>query len=402
MLANLTIKNFRVLQDFRIDKLGHVNLIVGKNNCGKSSVLEALRIYALRGNPGILTQIAASHDESAAFALHGDDAHEGVACAPFSDFFYGRDFPANDADGAIHIGNQAGTQFIDISHSYFLDEDEILEPSPDRKLLKKTRRQVPKNALANETTFPEQALTVSLHETSHVGWIPFRTNPDPIKRSNDLDFWARLSKEIPLGYVPTQLASMDALASLWDKLAATSAEASMNAAMQIIDPTFQALRFVKPVANRDRVGSAFDLNNSSIAPRERRTAVVQLSSAEKRLPLRSMGEGMQRVLQLILEMVSAKGGMLLIDEFENGLHWSVQEKIWEMIFQLAHELDIQVFATTHSDDAIRAFAKVANADTQLDAILLRLVRKANPDRTIGISYDKEMLATATLTETEVR
>ena len=397
MLANLTIKNFRMLRDFRIDKLGHVNLIVGKNNCGKSSLLEALRIYALRGNPGILTQIAASHDESAA-SLNGDDVYEDVASAPFSDFFYGRVFPANDADGAIHIGNKAGTQFIDISHSYFLDDDDILEPSPDRKLLKKTRRQVPKDALANETTFPEQALTVSLHETSHLGWIPFRTHPDSINRSNDIDHWLRLSKKIPLGYVPTQLASMDALASLWDKLAATSAEASMNAAMQIIDPTFQALRFVKPVANRTGpVNLVF-----GGAPRARRTAVVQLSTSEKRLPLRSMGEGMQRVLQLILEMVSAKGGMLLIDEFENGLHWSVQEKIWEMIFSLAHELDIQVFATTHSDDAIRAFAKVANADTQLEAILLRLVRKTNPDRTIGITYDKEMLATATLTETEVR
>lgn len=84
------------------------------------------------------------------------------------------------------------------------------------------------------------------------------------------------------------------------------------------------------------------------------------------------------------------------------MYWSVQEKIWQMIFKLAYELDIQVFATTHSDDAIRAFAKVANADTELEAILLRLVRKANPDRTIGITYDKEMLTTATLTETEVR
>jgi len=46
MLNSLEIKNFRILEDFKVSKLGRVNLIVGKNNSGKSSVLEALRIYA--------------------------------------------------------------------------------------------------------------------------------------------------------------------------------------------------------------------------------------------------------------------------------------------------------------------------------------------------------------------
>ena len=45
-LESLQIKNFRMLEDFSVEKLGDVNLIVGKNNSGKSTVLEALRIYA--------------------------------------------------------------------------------------------------------------------------------------------------------------------------------------------------------------------------------------------------------------------------------------------------------------------------------------------------------------------
>ncbi len=48
MLKSLCIKNFRLLEDFQVPKLGRVNLIVGKNNSGKSSVLEAIRIYAGR------------------------------------------------------------------------------------------------------------------------------------------------------------------------------------------------------------------------------------------------------------------------------------------------------------------------------------------------------------------
>ncbi|MEI6730675.1 MAG: AAA family ATPase, partial [Pseudomonadota bacterium] len=56
-LSSLHIKNFRMLEDFQVKKLGKVNLIVGKNNSGKSTVLEALRIYAGGANRYLLEAI---------------------------------------------------------------------------------------------------------------------------------------------------------------------------------------------------------------------------------------------------------------------------------------------------------------------------------------------------------
>ena len=53
-LTNLKIQNFRLLKDVEIQQLGRVNLIVGKNNAGKSSVLEALRIYEALASPLLL------------------------------------------------------------------------------------------------------------------------------------------------------------------------------------------------------------------------------------------------------------------------------------------------------------------------------------------------------------
>jgi AAA15 family ATPase/GTPase len=64
MLNSLEIKNFRALEDFKVAKLGRVNLIVGKNNSGKSTVLEALRIYAGNAQRELLVDIAKSHDET--------------------------------------------------------------------------------------------------------------------------------------------------------------------------------------------------------------------------------------------------------------------------------------------------------------------------------------------------
>ena len=73
-------------------------------------------------------------------------------------------------------------------------------------------------------------------------------------------------------------------------------------------------------------------------------------------------------------MVNCENGYTLIDEFENGLHYSVQEKLWEIIFKLAERLNIQVFVTTHSNDAIRTFENVVNrnAEQPANGLLVKL------------------------------
>ncbi len=64
ILNSLEIQNFRGFQDLKIDRLGRVNLIVGKNNIGKSSLLDALLLYAHRGSPNDIWDILNARDES--------------------------------------------------------------------------------------------------------------------------------------------------------------------------------------------------------------------------------------------------------------------------------------------------------------------------------------------------
>lgn len=86
-----------------------------------------------------------------------------------------------------------------------------------------------------------------------------------------------------------------------------------------------------------------------------------------------MGDGINRVLTIILALVNSDNGFLLLDEFENGLHYSVQEKLWNIIFNLAQKLNIQVFATTHSEDCIYGFEQVLNnTNNKADGKLIRL------------------------------
>jgi AAA15 family ATPase/GTPase len=140
-------------------------------------------------------------------------------------------------------------------------------------------------------------------------------------------------------------------------------------------------------------------------PSFQRSAKVKMADAPRPVPLNSLGDGMLRVLQLALKLFSAKGGFLLIDEFENGLHFSVQEKIWALLFDMAEKLDIQVFATTHSWDCIESFTKVAVSRQDIDGVLFRMgrsVRTSDSGRIIATVFDEAALANITQADVEVR
>jgi AAA15 family ATPase/GTPase len=86
-----------------------------------------------------------------------------------------------------------------------------------------------------------------------------------------------------------------------------------------------------------------------------------------------MGDGMNSILNVILALINSENGFLFIDEFENGLHYSVQEKLWAIIFKLSKMLNIQVFVTTHSNDCISGFESALNSPgNMVEGKLIRL------------------------------
>jgi AAA15 family ATPase/GTPase len=98
---------------------------------------------------------------------------------------------------------------------------------------------------------------------------------------------------------------------------------------------------------------------------------------QSRIPLRSMGDGLTKLFHIALAVASAPRGVLLIDEFENGLHWSVQEKLWVALVRAARDSSVQVFCTTHSRDCIKGFATAVRDARSNDASIYRLERKAD-------------------------
>ena len=130
-----------------------------------------------------------------------------------------------------------------------------------------------------------------------------------------------------------------------------------------------------------------------------------MAGLPRAVPLNSLGDGLLRVLQLLLKIFPARNGYLLIDEFENGLHYSVQEAIWELIFNLASRFNIQVFATTHSWDCVSSFANVVKKHSGFDGMLFRVGQStltSNLRKVIATSFDSEQLYNITQADLEIR
>jgi AAA15 family ATPase/GTPase len=130
------------------------------------------------------------------------------------------------------------------------------------------------------------------------------------------------------------------------------------------------------------------------------SAVAKLKGINKQIPLGSLGEGFKRLFNLALQLVYAQNGILLIDEFEVGLHHSVQEQIWDATLMMSKELNVQVFATTHSQDCVYGYARALNKRNDIDGQAIRLEK--HDDKIYATAMDKELLATIAETGTEIR
>ena len=309
---------------------------------------------------------------------------------PFENFFTGRQFP-QDETLAISIGELAlDDDALRIEHGYHIEEEVVVKNELGDIVETRTRMRRFRNPSSEDL----------LSETiSHVLFATKGKRSFPqihLNESSRARFLHRMkiSGTLPCSVIPTQFIPVDDLADAWDKIVLTEHEEVVRQALQIIEPKFVDLTFVRD-----------DEDNKYPRRGFHRSAKVKLSDSSRPVPLNSLGDGMLRVLQIVLKVYSAKGGFLLIDEFENGLHFSVQEKVWALLFELALKLDIQIFATTHSWDCIESFTNAAIENKYVEGVLFRIGRSAkknNRGQVIATVFDEDALYNITQADMDVR
>lgn len=355
---------------------GRVNLITGKNNTGKSTVLEAIAIFATKGDFSNIYQLLTERGE----VYRQTDISKNITdynIKALSSLFTNRHVGFEN-DKYISIGSMVNTLF---------GEDRSSEDTVTLRFVKYYDEvQKDNQGIANRKR-------ILVDDDSDKNLVNFKvgfevkTNKGSIIISLDEDRPFRFGFR-GFGYVDyfqfirTGSIDREMNGKLWDSIALTDKEQYVIDALKIIEPSTERIAFV-------------DEN-----PRER-VAKIKLSSSQNVFPLKSMGDGINRVLTTILALINSDNGYLLIDEFENGLHFSVQEQLWKIIFDLSQKLNVQVFVTTHSSDCIKGFESVLNQADNLN--LGQLIRLDNINGDIQqVSFDANDLNIAVENNIETR
>ncbi|MBY0432413.1 MAG: AAA family ATPase, partial [Rhodospirillales bacterium] len=222
--------------------------------------------------------------------------------------------------------------------------------------------EAPKNLLAFTIASAEQELTFAFERDAKTSSVRMGISGQALDHLEEKDLKSLLAAEgtfnthyNPSHFVPPAGLSQHEALTLWDCATLTDKENRIEALIRLVVPALDRVSVIAdPVVGRIPVAKILGVGA---------------------VPVRRVGGGADRLFGLGLAAVHT-GRLLLVDEIENGVHYSVHEGLWEWMFEMARVLDIQILATTHSWDCVVSFAKVAAAQEEPQGALFRLDRDA--------------------------
>jgi ABC-type oligopeptide transport system ATPase subunit len=115
-------------------------------------------------------------------------------------------------------------------------------------------------------------------------------------------------------------------------------------------------------------------------------------AGEVRLPLSLFGDAINRIANIALKLINNENSILFIDEIENGIHHTNQKYFWNLLYDLSHSLNVQIFATTHSLEMTQAFIKAGLEDKNLGSgAHFELTKHKKTGKIVAVRRDLETL-----------
>lgn len=366
MLKSLEIKNFRCFESFRLEQLGQVNLLVGSNNSGKTSILEALHLFFYRDYLATLCKIMKDRGE---YINEQHETIENFNLIELKHLFYNRQIHNRQKIDIIGKHDNGQTNKLNMA----IKQDEAADDRPNNSL-KSSRFEL------FITWFDEEDITEELSSNLSDGQ---RLIDLPYEYDYDQDENVLKDRQ-KTEFVKSYSLTVNKMMELFDHVVLTPEEDVIIEALRKIEPGIDR---IAPIASKQSYYSG-----------SRSGFVVRIG--QQRVPIGSMGDGIWRILGLILAIVNVKDGVLLVDEIDTGLHYSVMLDMWTIICQVAKRLNVQVFATTHNSDCWKSLAAVANSDNYLEnGITIHRIEKGKP---ASIIFDEQEMMIAAERDIEVR
>ena len=360
-LSDLTIQGFCGIRNLTIKRLGRVTLIAGMNGVGKTTVLDAVRVFADRGRPTAILDILQRRNE---FTEQLDEDGNTISTITWNSLFHHRRI----AEGAsVIIGPRHKAAQLVLSPERLPDQgalwDDLSNDEPWRLMAE----------------FGMWKLQIPM--------VPNRSAMQRVGRrwQHQLERDSGGAPPLACETLGPGLLTARRTLELWATVALTDAESRTIEALNLLGAGTGSIERVA-VIGAER----------SMQPR----AIVRVAGQEQPIPLSSLGDGAMRVFSVALALANSRGGFLLIDEAENGIHHSVQDRFWNMILKAAHRNDVQVLATTHSWDAVASYARAASELDEVEGALVRLERDG--EDIFAVEYSERELSVVATQGIEVR
>ena len=306
--TSIKIENFRGIRSFTCDRLARVTLIVGRNNCGKTSFLEALLVLANRRTAQILPILNNTRQLPTMRVTDLDVAFLDPA-KPLS-------IQAMDAEG---LNRSVTVARVAEEEATFDAQQKELAPTQRYRL---------------EQTFQD----IYPGEGPITGCVRFTEEPNG-------DFWDLRYKNVTcedgLSFTEPQFAFLPARG--FDIMPKKLTQLFIERAEHVL---------VEPLQKFDSRIRTISLVDGKV--------MVGLEGQPRLLPFQVLGDGAFRLFALLSALWVCRGGCVCIDEIDNGLHNSVQPLVWETLIRYAQEWDVQIIATSHHLDLLQAIDKVYN------------------------------------------
>ncbi|GAB4525293.1 MAG: AAA family ATPase [Haliangiales bacterium] len=395
MINSIQIERFRCFERFEASGFGRVNLLVGTNNCGKTALLEAIELCVGHNDPTTLYRMLARRGEELLHTGQNADDFE----RPVEHLFYGHELDVN-SQLTVTIRQQ----------DYEIPFEMSVQSRPPDSYKQMGLFDLGSSVLGAEEQGSPRVLRLglshSVNETSSASSADEAVGRNARIRDgyylqlspNDGLLPPRYQRETasskPLTFVPTQsLTSID-IVRMFSEIVLTDEEDLLTRALQIIEPDIERLALTAGNVVPRR------LEPISIAWRfERSGIVLRCRGQRQRIPIGSMGDGIWRILALTLALVNTRGGVVLIDEIDTGLHFSVMAEMWKLVLETAERLDIQVFATSHSRDCYESLASVLKERPQSGQASIHRIER---DRGRTVVFDQEKIVIAAERDIEIR
>ncbi|WP_430013043.1 AAA family ATPase [Microcystis ichthyoblabe FBCC-A1114] len=383
MLQSLKIEGFRGFQSFEMANLGRINLLVGKNNSGKTSILEAIQfLYAQ--NIDIFLETISYRGE---FGWSESNLPSRTKVFEICHLFPGHEIiPSKEI---IIIGSRESHQesvtisvkSIPIQLSLFSDKnddlnnDNIFDDEEWNQLLlsigwSQSQKLIQLELLANGTLARDsiRRRMASLSRISHkIG----------------------IDNKIELKFLtPFSLTSFD-MAALFDNIVLSPLEDLIIESLKIIEPKIERIASIGS-------GKYSTANNLGV----RGGFLIKIKNHDQPIPIGSLGDGFWRMLGLVLAMVNLENGILLVDEIDSGLHFTVMTDMWKVVWETAKKLNIQVFATTHSRDCWQSLAELITEEKITDNEIT--IQRIDKEKSQSVIFDPEEIVIAATSNLEVR